>query len=259
MHVDAAYCFCGHLRSFERTFDAFQRGMFRHLPGDIFFFTWNTMGNPSRTHWAGDEPALKTTPVTQETISKVRELYRPLQLVIEDQSKLNLPPMETHGYSETHPTSAAAVYFHWLSVFKVNQMRKGYELASGKRYAKVIRIRPDFLLHNELSNAELEDQSSLYVAHSDDHFRVRTVPDSFFHGPSALIDVVADFFHHIEERIFKRGGSPEDGFSDYLEDLKVPLKVSGAEWNFLRASGHLQNNTHRESRVLAERFTRGGQ
>ena len=257
MSLRIAYCFSGHLRTFERTVASFQQNLLAIAPGDVFMHTWDTLGGIGRTHWGGDPDDHVTQYLSQETCSLVASLYNPVSFEIESHSLATR--MVSPRYDASNPSSLSEfIYLMWYGMLRADQLRREYEKLYAFRYDRVVRLRPDLVFDTQLNIEQLLDPDVLYFPRNDNNFRALSVPDAFFHGSPALVEAAIDFVQHIDRFLFKRGGSAEDGFSDYLEHLELPISLSDICFRILRLPvGDAAYYPQIETTGIPERLTKG--
>lgn len=163
-------------RSFKRCYDSFKKNILDTLNPDIFLHTWNLNGL--------DRPDVKTDGSCEEYV----ELYKPKSYQIEDLT-YNYQPLQT-------------MVPHFTSRYKVNQLRKKYELENNIKYDVVIMGRPDLRLINKESNNNSQVKGSEFkieyakMVKEDEiwihHFKEGIPSDYFFYTTPKWMDIIIE-------------------------------------------------------------------
>lgn len=225
-----AYCFYGHLRTYEKCYPTFKKYLFDLAPGDIYMHTWHTASNLKDTWWSGQDKELATQRINVESVS---ELYKPEGFVMETQANLFFPTHE--DFDKVSPYPATQLYYPWYS------MRFSIQLAQASGYYdRFISLRPDTLFRAPLDLKELEDENTLYLNRNDYQTINGRKSDIFWHGNQRNARLYTNWINYFHEFLIPFPGStPEEGFTRYIDTLKIPCKLSSVKFDLLRLGGNL--------------------
>ncbi len=151
-----ALCLSGHMRKFEQIAPSL-----RFLPAcDVFIHTWDKLGYASNYK---TDSALNST-----NIDKIKKLYNPAQLVVENSSFINELIAECNQYAP-HLIGVPKPLGHMASMFykiyAANELRKRHEMEAGIKYDWVIRSRPDLLFHGDTRLPEYQTGAVFIPGH----------------------------------------------------------------------------------------------
>lgn len=152
----------GHLRSYEQVIPYLKSHITEHYDCDIFIHTWSEEEH-SDPSWHKDPSSVQFAKNTNE--SKLRELYEPAELEIEDNSIIEY----TGYFNASNNISLRGMKAMSHSQSKVNRLRKEYAQRNNIDYDLVVVLRPDVM---PLVNLDLDQYLGefSYCANSTIHF-----------------------------------------------------------------------------------------
>ena len=236
-----AYIIHGHSRTWDKCYKNFFDNVYSTLPGDIFIHTWDRV-NAANGSWWGPQGFSNQLQGDQYIVSSqfadikgISETYRPTMLVVEqDRSykSLDYSPIAGTNHQITQGTPAfigtKCMLYQSRLVFLLAQAHGNYD------YYFSTRLDIDY--PEKLSNQEameLLSPDKLTVVSGDN------VPDVWMVGPAHLIDIKTQYVDHIDDYWFQRhpdlhSYGYEMALRDYMEDAKVPLRVTNFPYKIQR-------------------------
>lgn len=138
----------GHLRTFEYTFESFNKYLLKEnilddYQIDIFIHTWNELDHSTINYRNLDGKALTGKSLTNEELSLVNKLYQPKKIVVE--SQLDCQDEVLIEKIGRFPRSKKGCLNNSYTIYMVNKLRNEYELENRVHYDWVIVTRPDIL------------------------------------------------------------------------------------------------------------------
>lgn len=236
--MKVAYCFSGHLRTFDKTYEKISKYILKIFPGDIFIHTWDTLGNNStKTWWSGDEKYGQK--IDDKIIDEVNRLYDPVKISIEEQSKLL--KHDFTKYNSSRKGEFQNTFSMWYSIYSSNKLRLEYEKQNHIKYDVVFRMRFDMLPLNTIDLNQVEDFSSLYVNKNDNCYLVNAISDIFAYSSPEIMNKYCELYNHLEEFYLIPNLGNEIGFTKYIKHCKINVKPSNLKISLLRINGeHLE-------------------
>ena len=234
--MKVAYCFSGHLRTFDKTYEKISKNILKILPGDIFIHTWDTLGNNStKTWWSGDEKYGQK--IENKIIDEVNRLYDPAKISIEEQSKLL-----KHDYTEYNSSRKSEfqnTFSMWHSIYSSNKLRLDYEKQNHIKYDVVFRMRFDMLPLSIIDLNQIKDFSSLYVGKNDNCYSVNAISDIFAYSSPEIMNKYCELYNNLEEFYLIPNLGSEIGFTKYIKHCKINVKPSSLNMSLLRINGEI--------------------
>ena len=167
----------GHLRTFEYTFESFNKYLLKEnilddYQIDIFIHTWNELDHATINYRNLDGKALTDKLLTNETLSFVNKLYQPKKIVVESQLDCqNEVLIEKIGQ---FPRAKKGCLNNSYTIYMVNKLRNEYELENNIHYDWVIVTRPDIFFKSPF---RIDNIISCYV-----NFGLKIPDKAIFHG-----------------------------------------------------------------------------
>ena len=234
--MKVAYCFSGHLRTFDKTYEKISKYILKIFPGDIFIHTWDTLGNNStKTWWSGDEKYGQK--IDDKIIDEVNRLYDPVKISIEEQSKLL--KHDFTKYNSSRKGEFQNTFSMWHSIYSSNKLRLEYEKQNHIKYDVVFRMRFDMLPLNTIDLNQVEDFSSLYVNKNDNCYLVNAISDIFAYSSPEIMNKYCELYKHLEEFYLIPNLGNEIGFTKYIKHCKINVKPSNLKMSLLRINGEI--------------------
>ncbi len=180
-------------RSFRRCYESFKKNILDTLNPDVFIHTWELHGN--------ERPDVKIDGSNQEYI----DLYKPNDFLVEDLF-YNYEPLNT-------------MVHHFTSRFKVNQLRKEYEIKNNIKYDIILMGRPDVRLINPdksnlyslVKGSELKQEYLKMVTEDSiwiHHFKNGLPADYFFYSSPKWMDIgIEGCFNNLDKLSIYKPGS----------------------------------------------------
>lgn len=248
----------GHLRSYAQVNSYLRSHIIEQYDCDIFIHTWSEEEH-SDPSWHKDSNSEQPVKVTNE--AKVREMYEPAGLEIEDNSIIEYPGF----FNENNNITLRAMKAMSHSQNRVNRLRREYAQSNNIKYDLVVVLRPDVMPLAKLDLCQYRDELS-YCASSTIHFSSGThqhtqgrkkvttplASDLFFiAGPDTL-----DRFFELKDNNFERfyvdftkvneGGisAPEASFLEALSQSGAIPRFYEFPYAVIRTTGsnHLKSN-----------------
>jgi hypothetical protein len=228
LRMKIAYCFHGHMRTFERASKTFFQNIFEVCHGDIYIHTWDTITQRDGTWWRG--PA-KPEPVDEK---RIRDVYNPKKLLIETQpskisSHINRVPIDDSINYDAGSTAKA----FWLAK------------KSGIKYDKYFLLRPDVFFLNKMPEREIMDMDHYYV-NRHDHFIMRNCVGCsiWCHGDEDFALYFTNFYFFsqkyllhpmVEDNYAEKCGEFYSGkYFEANKEIFDKIKLSSVKFAFLR-------------------------
>lgn len=168
-----AVCFSGLTREFLGCWEDIRNRIIVPNNADVFIHTWQDDN------------------IDVDTIDIVA---RPVTILVEKQIQFSEEPYNSRKRDIPVFNTFSSMY----SVWKANELKKEYEKQTGKPYDWVIRCRMDLLPNNTLDLSRF-DNSKVWFPDQYGKWRVHgSVEDQFMFGSSENMDVVCDFYNHID-------------------------------------------------------------
>lgn len=167
----------GHLRTFEYTFESFNKYLLKEnilddYQIDIFIHTWNELDHATINYRNLDGKALTDKLLTNETLFLVNKLYQPQKIVVESQLDCqNEVLIEKIGQ---FPRAKKGCLNNSYTIYMVNKLRNEYELENNIHYDWVIVTRPDIFFKSPF---RIDNIISCYVK-----FGLKIPDKAIFHG-----------------------------------------------------------------------------
>ena len=240
--MKVAYCFSGHLRTFDKTYEKISKNILKILPGDIFIHTWDTLGNNStKAWWSGDEKYGQK--IDEKTIDELNRLYHPVKTSIEEQSKLlKHEKLLKHDFTEFNASRQGEfqnLFSMWYSIHSSNKLRLEYEKQNHIKYDIVFRMRFDILPLSIIDLNQIEDFSSLYVVRNDNSYLVNAISDLFAYSSPEIMNKYCELYNHLEEFFLIPNIGSDGGFTKYIKHCKINVKPSNLKISLLRINGEI--------------------
>lgn len=167
----------GHLRTFEYTFESFNKNLLKEnilddYQIDIFIHTWTELDHATINYRNLDGKALTDKLLTNETLSLVNKLYQPKKIVVESQLDCqNEVLIEKIGQ---FPRAKKGCLNNSYTIYMVNKLRNEYELEEKIHYDWVIVTRPDIFFKSPF---RIDNIMNCYVK-----FGLKIPDKAIFHG-----------------------------------------------------------------------------
>ena len=167
----------GHLRTFEYTFESFNKYLLKEnvlddYQIDIFIHTWTELDHATINYRNLDGKALTDKLLTNETLSLVNKLYQPKKIVVESQLDCqNEVLIEKIGQ---FPRAKKGCLNNSYTIYMVNKLRNEYEYEENIHYDWVIVTRPDIFFKSPF---RIDNIINCYVK-----FGVKIPDKAIFHG-----------------------------------------------------------------------------
>ncbi len=222
-----AYCFGGHVRTFEQCFPTFQKHIFSKAPGDIFIHTWNELTSMTPSWW-NKEPR-KKQPLPRE---KVLELYKPKSYIIEE-SRAILPIPCPDPWVSKYGHAAKHSYESALKTFNLAKSHGPYDM--------YFLIRFDLSWQSDLDMKEMQDTKYLYMNKFTYLNKQGAYSDIFSFGNKENTEKRLNWYWYIDQNYYLKANSisHEYEMSNYYKKEKLPIKISQLKYGLQRDTGHL--------------------
>lgn len=167
----------GHLRTFEYTFESFNKNLLKEnilddYQIDIFIHTWTELDHATINYRNLDGKALTDKLLTNETLSLVNKLYQPKKIVVESQLDCqNEVLIEKIGQ---FPRAKKGCLNNSYTIYMVNKLRNEYESEEKIHYDWVIVTRPDIFFKSPF---RIDNIMNCYVK-----FGLKIPDKAIFHG-----------------------------------------------------------------------------
>lgn len=167
----------GHLRTFEYTFESFNKNLLKEnilddYQIDIFIHTWTELDHATINYRNLDGKALTDKLLTNEILSLVNKLYQPKKIVVESQLDCqNEVLIEKIGQ---FPRAKKGCLNNSYTIYMVNKLRNEYELEEKIHYDWVIVTRPDIFFKSPF---RIDNIMNCYVK-----FGLKIPDKAIFHG-----------------------------------------------------------------------------
>ena len=167
----------GHLRTFEYTFESFNKYLLKEnilddYQIDIFIHTWNELDHATINYRNLDGKALTDKSLTNEELSLVNKLYQPKKIVVE--SQLDCQDEVLIEKIGRFPRAKKGCLNNSYTIYMVNKLRNEYELENNIHYDWVIVTRPDIFFKSPF---RIDNIISCYV-----NFGLKIPDKAIFHG-----------------------------------------------------------------------------
>ncbi|WP_294612025.1 hypothetical protein [uncultured Gilliamella sp.] len=167
----------GHLRTFEYTFESFNKYLLKEnilddYQIDIFIHTWNELDHATINYRNLDGKALTDKSLTNEELSLVNKLYQPKKIVVE--SQLDCQDEVLIEKIGRFPRAKKGCLNNSYTIYIVNKLRNEYELENNIHYDWVIVTRPDIFFKSPF---RIDNIISCYV-----NFGLKIPDKAIFHG-----------------------------------------------------------------------------
>lgn len=243
--------FFGHLRTFKKCAKSVRKHLLSKYDCDVFIHTWSTLDHRTQT-WHCNS-IKRNSPIDSFTIKELQRLYAPKKILVEDQINSCIYQSSISCLSSNGNTkmSMQGIMFMLESKFKVNEIRKRYQLENSVEYDYVIMIRPDVKLYKDFNFEFLDREISLcrnlltrYCAFS--YSKARKFPvlgncasDILYFGTPESIDSVIDVLKSID--LFSVQNSVWNPETLYINELLKHHIASqminyeyGKDWKIIR-------------------------
>lgn len=224
-----AYCFGGHVRTFEQCWPTFQKHIYSKAPGDIFFHTWNERTSTGPSWWKPE--GSEKQPLPRDELLK---LVNPKAFMIEESR--SLVPIKANHWVKQSGWSCKNAYEAGIKSFTMARQYDKYDIFFIMRF--------DLFLQGDINLQQLEDKEYLYTAKHPHFNNQGCYSDVFTHGTEDFTEKRLNWFFHLDSKVFlDQSGdiSHEYEMSKYFHSVKLPAKVSSLEYALLRDTGQLQN------------------
>jgi hypothetical protein len=165
--------FFGHTRTFEHTFESFKRNIIdanQNYVIDIYIHTWDKIDHAT-INYRMSNPS-EAIMLSKENITKLNDLYKPKNILIEAQREYKDIIMTE--IIESGKRSSKGCYNNAYTIFKVNNLRNKYEKENQIKYSWVIMTRLDILFYSKFS---IDDILSYY-----DRYKFQLNPNAIYHA-----------------------------------------------------------------------------
>lgn len=216
-----AYCFCGHMRTWEKCVSAWRDNVFSRAPGDIFIHTWNTRTQPHGSWWnPGGSPH---EPLSRQEIQRILETYKPTGYLIE-------PTMAPAKMPSDIPSRG--LFFDTVRIAYESNKRAYAQAKAHGPYDRYFMLRPDIRFTSPLDPSELLYES-LHLSRHDDLLRQGWLYDLFWIGPGDLVESTQRWGSEIGCAKLKTHYQ-EEGFTDFIRREKIPVRLSSLRYEIVR-------------------------
>lgn len=177
----------GNPRSFKRCYNSYMKNLIETLEPDVFIHTWRQHGK--------ERPDVTTDGTCEEYL----ELYNPIVGRIEDLY---------YDYQPLH-----TMVPHFTSRYRVNEMRKEYELKNNVKYDVVICHRSDVKLLSPFKKEFVErvEEDTIWIHHFTGPAQPSTrnaIPsDYLFYTTPKWMNITADCYFEMDKLDYYRPGS----------------------------------------------------
>ena len=201
-----AICFNGQIRTGVEASENIIRFIGDLYPYcDFFIHTWN---KNSQKNYAGTRIYPPEEYVSSETIEKIKEIYQPKKMVVE-----NFDNLKSSCLINSRSLLKNNVHGQWYSFNKVNKYKTEYEEENNFKYDLVAKFRFD-VIYPDYRNMEqnynyikkninnmiyLENPPPIESVTEDLVF----INDEYYLGSSKNIDIVANFYNQMDVNISK--------------------------------------------------------
>ncbi len=216
-----AICFSGQIRSALENFDnikEFFGECFKY--SDIFIHTSNINCYKSINC---KNIFIKPKIINKSTIEKIKELYNPKHMIVDDYDGVGYKICELYGIQPL-----------WYSYWKCNELKKIYEKNNNFEYDYVVKIRFDFVANYEQNSFEMELQN----VKSDNFLNWNSASsvsnsDVFFLSNSKNSNIISEYFFNIIKyyekcklEIVDIDNEYFDIFSSYIQRCKIKQETT---------------------------------
>lgn len=189
-----------------------------NTPCDVFLHVW------LNSQWEDEWTPFWNTPVDQNAIAQLTELYNPASMLVEKQKEFetdHFDPRNTLFNEGQYRIDASVSMFY--SMQRCNMLKKFYEIENGFTYDVVARTRPDFKIETKIKYDDY-DLDAMNIRRDCTHEEGCT-NDHFAFSTSANIDFYSDCFNHLDEIVNQDGSvfCPEIVLGRYLKKYNMPI------------------------------------
>jgi hypothetical protein len=224
-----AVCFSGQIRTGVEASPNLLRFIGELLPHtDFFIHSWDI---ETKKNYNASRIISKPSKLTQSTIDKIKEIYQPKKIVIENWNTVSEnDTVYINGIKLTHLIPPM-----WYSFGKSVEYKTEYEIENNFEYDYVIKLRPDIIfpknrcLKTEIQLGNFIDTSNIYIENRQEYIDDNSlfIDDVYFISNSKTMNIAGDYHIQLREKInsvnFSKGWPFNYGFLTHL--LKNKLNI----------------------------------
>ncbi|EHP3508356.1 hypothetical protein NMT31_002447 [Vibrio cholerae] len=186
----------GHLRSYEKVFPYLDAHILQPNDCDVFIHTW-TEEEHRDICWHKKYVSNQHVEIKQTDLGKIKKLYSPKMIEIEDNSKIDYPGF----FNDSTNMPLRGIKAMSYAQIRVNKLRREYSKKNGIEYDFVLMIRPDVMplakldFSKYLVEFSFSNSSSIHFtsgAHqhtaSNKKFDTPLASDLFFFAKPSILD-----------------------------------------------------------------------
>ena len=208
-----AICFSGQIRTAIESSENLIRYFGEEYPNcDFFIHTWNM---------DDDKITGEQTMVDKDRITKLKEIYNPKEIVIDDYNEINSIENFDRGY---------VLYYTFM---RSVDLKREYEIKNGFQYDYVIKLRMDLIFNNhrrlsmDINEFPYKEQNGVWIENPPRRFTKNTlwVDDIFFIGTSENMDIMSKYYRFIKEylKVGHYVRTYENSLPKYLFDRGITI------------------------------------
>jgi hypothetical protein len=240
--MKTALCLSGNLRTFEQTFPSIKQNIIDPLNCDVFIYTPNKIGAPTRKT-AGDVECQNIQ--TDLLYDNIVGMFNPKKIVIEEENTqrfinmskdIKIRPNEKM-FIAGHLGYHIAMFYY---IFMCNQIKIRYEMENNFVYDRVIRFRPDIKMNTKLDHSMFPDNNKIYLPEIAQYCN-EGLNDQMAIGSSNSMNIYAELYNHVISyyKNHTTTARPEAMVRYHLCKNGIKFETRNIQYDIYRLSGEI--------------------